>query len=273
MDGQVLAVVQHKGGVGKTVVTVNLAAAMARFLGLRVVILDLDGQRNATTGLLGWDHADLPAPTIEHYLRGSATLDDVLHAYPGDDRLQIIPGSIRSYHWMRETTVDPDAAKAAADAVRDELTKRFDVVLIDTPPSETVATEFALIMADGYLMPAQPDLFSISGIRDTIEMAEAIHPRNMWLRAIGVVINQYRGFKDERPLIDDLRDQYGDLILDLVIPMKVEHRRWAIMHEPLVYAPPGSVSGHTIYRLMAEDVWSRLKSGFDGTAQLATTVR
>lgn len=263
----ILATVQHKGGVGKTTVTVNLASGFSEHLKKRTLVIDLDGQRNATVGMLGRAFLGLPAPTVEHFLRREVALEEAVRVYPRDDGLHILPGSTRLYQWMDEMVKNPDVAMLRAAEVRADLRKHYDVVVIDTPPSEQWASEFALLIADGYLMPAQPHGFAEIGIDDTLAMANAVQPRNPDLRAIGILMTLVRGgFGDHAMMIQEFAAAYGSLLLPFNLPLKAEYSRWSELQEPLVYAKGNP--GGTLFRLLAEDVWKRLTTGYDGMREL-----
>lgn len=214
-----IAVALQKGGVGKTSMTVNLAAALAIVEGLRVVVVDMDPQRNATAALLG------PAersPTIEHVLRGEVALADAL-VQCHDPNLHVLPGS-RMLVAMERRGDDAVWARSVfgvRDLLRDSVPADVDVVLIDTPPGGGLWLQAALAAAQGYLVVAWPDGFSADGIRDLLDTVDAIRERyNPQLQLDGLIINHNRNTSGHKAYVGVLEEIYGDAVLQPIMPVR-----------------------------------------------------
>jgi chromosome partitioning protein len=214
-----IAITLQKGGVGKTSVAVNLAGAFAGDRGLRTLLVDMDAQCNATSHLIGDDHA---GPTLSSVLRGEVELSEAVVACD-DERLQVLPGAADLVAFERGSD-DPRRAGTIL-GVRDLLARAVppdvDVVLIDTPPGGGLWLQAALAAADGFVIVAWPDGFSANGILallDTVEQVRGAY--NPDLRLDGLAINHVRNTNGHRGYTDVLQDIYGDVLLQPAIPVR-----------------------------------------------------
>lgn len=183
---KVIAISNHKGGVGKTVTAVSLGAALKLFHKQRVLIIDSDQQRNATKHLLGKDYkvdAHLASAIIDKTLNGFVlNTPSLLHLVPSDLRLGKQAGTIEDLkNWFFRL-------KETLATVED----MYDFVLIDCPPNVATYTLMALVAADYYLMPTDPEEFSVDGLEGITEVAEGItQSLNPKLKLLGVVVTRY----------------------------------------------------------------------------------
>lgn len=215
---RVLAVVNQKGGVGKTTTTVNLATAMAA-VGKRVLIVDADPQGNASTGF-GFSRADRGAGSYELMFDGMA-VEQVA-----------VPTMIPNL-WI--ITASADLAGAEIQLVNSERreyrmrealqrsAKDYDFVLIDCPPSLNLITLNALVAADAILVPLQVEFYALEGMSSLLQTVEAIRARfNPDLEVQGVVLTMY----DKRnslsdAVANDVRSYFGDVVYETMIPRNV----------------------------------------------------
>lgn len=215
---RVLAVVNQKGGVGKTTTAVNLATAMAA-VGKRVLIVDADPQGNASTGF-GFMRADRGMGCYELMFDGMAVEDVAVQT--------LIPG-------LSIITASADLAGAEIQLVtverreyrmRDALersAKDFDYIIIDCPPSLNLITLNALVAADGLLVPLQVEYYALEGMSSLIQTIEAVRSRfNEALEIQGVVLTMF----DKRNSLSDavgsdVRAYFGDRVYETVIPRNV----------------------------------------------------
>ncbi|HXG78970.1 MAG TPA: ParA family protein [Methyloceanibacter sp.] len=219
---RVLALANQKGGVGKTTTAINLGTALAA-VGERVLIVDLDPQGNASTGL----GVDARKVSTFDVLTGQATL--LAARVPTNvPRLSIVPATIDLMSFEREAggasgrhyrLRDCLAAMAAGDDPETAVT----YVLIDCPPSLNLLTVNALAAADAVLVPLQCEFFALEGLAQLLSTVEEIRVRlNPKLQIHGVVLTMY----DQRTslsdqVVDDVRRVLGEKVYTTVIPRNV----------------------------------------------------
>ena len=218
MSRRVLAVVNQKGGVGKTTTAVNLAAGLA-LADQRVLLVDLDPQGNATTGL-GIDKAGL-YPTVYHVLLGGEPLDKAvlptaiphLHALPSD--IDLVGAEIELVGLDRREYRLRDALAAAAIAV--------DYVLIDCPPSLGLLTINALAAADSVLVPLQCEFYALEGLTHLVKTVKLVRERlNPPLDIGGIVLTMFDGRTSLALQIrDEVHRYFPGKIFESVIPRNV----------------------------------------------------
>ncbi|MBM3986157.1 MAG: ParA family protein, partial [Planctomycetes bacterium] len=219
-----IAVINQKGGVGKTTTTANLGAALAR-LGQRVLVCDLDPQCNLTV------HLDVDpaggAPTLYELLRGEATLDQV--ARPARSAgLWLLPSSVdlagaelELVNVVGREVLLRDAFEADARA---RGAPRWDVVLCDCPPSLGLLSLNALVLCDEVFVPVQAEFFALQGLSKLLEITELVQRRlNPALRVTGLVSCRHDTSTNlGRQVIEDIRRHFGDVLFRSVIRRNVK---------------------------------------------------
>ena len=221
-SARILALANQKGGVGKTTTAINLGTALAA-VGERVLIVDLDPQGNASTGL-GIDHRPLSTFDV---LSGRAEIAQA--AVPTHvPRLSIVPATVDLMAFEREAASagnkhyrlrDCFAAMTAAEPPDAATT----YILIDCPPSLNLLTVNALAAADAVLVPLQCEFFALEGLAQLLSTVEEIRVRlNPKLLIHGVVLTMY----DQRTsladqVVDDVRRVLGDKVYATIIPRNV----------------------------------------------------
>ncbi|TKT83047.1 ParA family protein [Aquamicrobium sp. LC103] len=219
---RIITVANQKGGVGKTTTAINLATALAA-IGEKVLIVDLDPQGNASTGL-GIDRQDR---TISSYdlLLGTANVEDAAMqtAVPG---LFIIPSTLDLLGVEMEIASAPDRVLRLRNALRrsmNDATTPFGYVLIDCPPSLNLLTLNSMAAADSVLVPLQCEFFALEGLSQLLQTVEQIRGAiNPDLTIQGIVLTMFDGRNNlANQVVEDVRAHMGDKVYDTVIPRNV----------------------------------------------------
>jgi len=238
-----LAVCNQKGGVGKTTLALLLADAAAR-AGERVLLVDLDPQANATSVTLGASDgaASLADVLLDPHRR---ELAEVIRRSPWGIDVAASAITLASKERNRRTADEHDlrhVLKALGDV--------YDLVVIDSPPSLGVLTVNALTAADEYLVVADPARFALDGIAGVVETASVVCCYfNQQLRPAGIALNLVDATLESRRRLVELRDLFGDAVLEPAVPRRV------IVKETLA-------RGESLWNLGAE-------KGADGVCRIA----
>jgi chromosome partitioning protein len=253
---RIYAIVNQKGGVGKTTTAVNLATAMSA-VGKRVLIVDADPQGNASTGL-GISRAERGAGCYEMMFDGRSVVDV---ARPTTiPNLSIITSSadlagaeIQLVNIeRRESRMREAFARSAAD---------YDLILIDCPPSLNLITLNALVAADGILVPLQAEFYALEGLSSLLQTVEAIRSRfNPSLKIEGVVLTMYDKRNSLSTAVEsDVRSYFGDRVFKTVIPRNVRVSE-APSHGKPVLLYDLKCPGSQAYMQLASELLKKLDS-------------
>ena len=219
---RIIAIANQKGGVGKTTTAINLGTGLAA-IGRRVLVVDLDPQGNASTGL-GIDRRNRAVSSYD-VLMGEATIAEaqVETAIPG---LSIIPSTVDLTGAELELIDMPRRAYRLRDALADTVTdadESLDYVLIDSPPSLNLLTVNALVAAKSILVPLQCEFFALEGLSMLMSTIERIRKSfNANLEIQGVVLTMYdkrNNLSDQ--VAEDVRGFLGDKVYETIIPRNV----------------------------------------------------
>ena len=199
----IIAVVNHKGGTGKTTTAINLAAGLTRYSDVTssCLVIDMDPHGSATSTLLGKLDGEPPARSIFDVLRRAITPQDGVASTIYDENIDILPAN-PSLESMAKTQINDRLAKVVGS-----LSTSYGWIIIDTPPNLGVLTQNALVAADYALIPSQCSGLAVPTLRQMKTLIEKIQERqNVWLQLLGVLITQ----KDGRtPLQKPVRRELG----------------------------------------------------------------
>lgn len=250
---RIIAVANQKGGVGKTTTAINLAAALAE-TGQRVLVVDLDPQGNASTGL-GIDPADRNLTTYD-LLVEDAPLEDVVQE-TGIPNLSIIPATVDLSSADIELISNEKRSFLLHDALRQIAIDRygFHYILIDCPPSLNLLTVNAMVAAHSVLVPLQSEFFALEGLSQLmLTLREVRQTANPQLRIEGVVLTMFdRRNNLSQQVEDDARDNLGDLVFETIIPRNVRLSEAPSFALPVLSYDPKS-QGAQAYRALAQEI-------------------
>ena len=253
---RIITVANQKGGVGKTTTAINLATALAA-IGERVLIIDLDPQGNASTGL-GIDRKQRDVSSYD-VLTGAASVDEAAMptAVPG---LSVVPSTLDLLGVEMEIAASPDRVLRLRNALRRHATQRatFPYVLIDCPPSLNLLTLNSMAAADSVLVPLQCEFFALEGLSQLLETVEQVRGSiNPELSIQGIVLTMYDGRNNlANQVVADVRAHMGDKVYETVIPRNVR------VSEAPSYGKPAILydlkcSGSQAYLQLASEVIRR----------------
>lgn len=250
---KIIAVANQKGGVGKTTTTINLGAALAE-LRARVLIVDLDPQGNASTGL-GIEAESREYTTYELLLE-EIELRQVVQE-TGLENLSIIPATVDLSSADMELISSEKRSFLLHDALRQPAidTFEFDYILIDCPPSLNLLTVNAMVAAHSVLVPLQSEFFALEGLSQLmLTIREVRQSANPNLRIEGVVLTMFDGRNNLSSQVEqDARENLGDLVFQTRIPRNVRVSEAPSFSVPVLQYDPLS-KGAQAYRDLAQEL-------------------
>jgi chromosome partitioning protein len=249
----VVAVVNQKGGVGKTTTAINLAAAMAE-VGHSALLVDLDPQANSTSGL-GLDPARARLSSY-HLLSGEATLEQVIQP-TGVSGLDLVPSHIDLAGAEIELAAMPERESLLRKALA-STPPRAAIVLIDCPPSLGLLTLNALVAATSMLIPTQCEYFALEGLRHLMYTHQLVRSRlNPRLAIAGILMTQF----DARTtlawdVLETVRRAHPHHVLETLIPRNVRISE-APSHGKSVLEYDPTCRGAAAYRALVKELLER----------------
>ena len=250
--GKIIAIVNQKGGVGKTTTAVNLTAAL-HDLGKKVLLCDFDPQANATSGM-GEDKRKIKYSSYDVTINGIPAESAIVSTRFGD----VLPSSADLAGAGVELIGASDREhqlKAALEPVKDQ----YDVIFVDCPPSLELLTLNALCAADGIMVPVQCEYYALEGLSDLMATLRTVKRRlNTALEIFCVVLTMYDGRTNfSAQVAQEVRRHFPGKVLTTVVPRNVRLAE-APSHGLPVMAYDKFSRGSAAYKEMAEEIVKKL---------------
>lgn len=252
--GKIIAVTNQKGGVGKTTTSINLSACIAE-LGKKVLLVDIDPQGNATSGLGKNDEGE---NTVYDVLIGEATAKESV-IQTGFDALDIIPTAIELAGAEIELVSMENREsllKQAVDSLRDD----YDYIFIDCPPSLSLLTLNALTAADSVLIPIQCEYYALEGVGQLVNTIKLMRKKlNPDLAIEGILLTMYDGRTNLcAQVVQEVRNHFRNEAFSTMIPRNVRLSEAPSFGLP-IHMYDARCSGTQAYRDLAKEILKRNK--------------
>ena len=248
---QTLAVASQKGGVGKTTISVNLAGALAAKK-KRVLVIDMDSQANASAWLGAPDGG---TGLVEAFTENKPLADLAQESVA--EGIDVIASSLHLVKVERALAGEPGAEMIFRNALR-RLPKKWDYIILDTPPTLGFLCVSALAASNFVIIPTETSYMALGGLQELIKTAEVVRDRmNSKLNIMGIVASRFDSrTKHAAGMVAFLREEYGDLMFNAVIRQTVRVQEAATFMLPInVHDPRGRVTQD--YADLADEVLSR----------------
>ncbi|MDY3224901.1 MAG: AAA family ATPase [Candidatus Faecousia sp.] len=250
--GRIIAVVNQKGGVGKTTSAVNLTAAL-HDLGLKVLLCDFDPQANATSGM-GLEKRKIKYSAYDVTINNIPLKDAIVHTPYGD----VLPSS-SDLAGATVELIGAEHRERQLDKALFPVKDTYDLIFVDCPPSLELLTLNGLCAADGILVPVQCEYFALEGLSDLMSTLRMVKKRmNPRLEIFGVALTMFDGRTNfSTQVAQEVRRHFPGKVFTTVIPRNIRLAE-APSHGIPVTAYDRTSRGAVAYRAMAEEIKAKL---------------
>jgi chromosome partitioning protein len=251
--GRVIAIANQKGGVGKSTTAVNLGACLAE-AGRRILVIDLDPQGNASTGL-GIDHSTRKASAYEVLIANLKIQEAILPT--SVEGLWAVPSTIDLAGAEVELVTQFNRESRLARAL-DGVRGAFDFILLDCPPSLGLLTVNALTAADELIVPIQCEYYALEGLGQLLKNVRLVQQNvNPSLRLTGIVMTMFDGrTKLAEQVVEEVRSYFGPRVYESVIPRSIRLAEAPGFGQPITRYDPSS-RGAKAYQALAQELLTR----------------
>ena len=223
MDKKIISVINQKGGVGKTTTVINLAAGLT-MKGKKILVIDLDPQGNATTGL-GLSNTENSELTIYSVLNGNKKISEVIKS-TNFKNLNLVSSNVDLSGLEVETAGDSRRAFKLKDelgSILNDSGASYDYILIDCPPSLSLLTIMALVASDELVVPLQTEFFALEGLTQLMKTIERIKSNlNPSLIIRGIILTMYdKRNKLSGQVEEEARNYFKEKVYSIVVPRNV----------------------------------------------------
>ena len=223
MDNKIISVINQKGGVGKTTTVINLAAGLS-MKGKKILVIDLDPQGNATTGL-GLSNTENSEKTIYSVLNGNKKISEVIQ-FTKFENLNLVTSNVDLSGLEVETAGDSRRAFKLKDeltAILNDSGASYDYILIDCPPSLSLLTIMALVASGSLVVPLQTEFFALEGLTQLMKTIERIKTSlNSSLEIRGILLTMYdKRNKLSKEVEQEARNYFKEKVYSTVVPRNV----------------------------------------------------
>ncbi len=253
--GKVVAIVNQKGGVGKTTTTVNLAASLS-LADKKVLLIDFDPQGNASSGVGVSPKMDDSFLTIYHALLGEVSLSSTIRKTE-IDHLDLAPANSHLTGAEIEL-VGAFARESKLKNILHEVRHQYDYIFIDCPPTLGLLTVNALTAADSVLVPLQAEYFALEGLSQLMNTIDLIKQSvNQQLAIEGIVLTMFNGqLKLSHEIESEVRAHFGEKVFNTVIPRNIKLSECTSFGKPIVLYDVNS-KGCVAYLDLAREILNR----------------
>lgn len=251
---KVYTLANQKGGVGKTTSALNLGAYLAEY-GRRVLVVDADSQANLTSSL-GFDKREERLSMYDVMVDGVSPQEVILPT--AHERLELLPSAPSLAGAEVEVLERPNRERVLASALARVL-DRYDIVLVDSPPSLGILTVNALTVArDGVIIPIQCEYLALEGLSQLMQTLRLVRERlNPQLRIFGLLMTMFDPRTNlSQQVVDDVRQHYPSLIFRTVIPRSIRLSEAPSYGQSIVHYAPRS-PGSLAYEALAQEFLAR----------------